>query len=115
MTGSNQVLIWGLYEVATLDGVNSWKQFWHITLPGLCLILVIALAITRIFRLPSFKQVFAVTGSKPINLINLLVYYVYDQAAARLDFGYGVAATMLLLLATIILTRFQLRLWKPSE
>jgi multiple sugar transport system permease protein len=103
------------YEAAALDGANSWQQFWHITLPGLRPTLVLALVTTSIFSLRSFEQVYAVTGGGPMNSTNLLVYYVYDRAFARLDFGYGAAATTLLLLATILLAGFQLRLWKTGE
>jgi multiple sugar transport system permease protein len=103
------------YEAATLDGANSWQQFWYITLPGLRPTLVLALVTTSIFSLRSFEQVFAVTGGGPLNSTNLLVYYVYDRAFARLDFGYGAAATTLLLLATITLAGFQLRLWNSGE
>jgi multiple sugar transport system permease protein len=103
------------YEAATLDGANSWQQFWHITLPGLRPTLVLALVTTSIFSLRSFEQVFAVTGGGPLNSTNLLVYYVYERAFARLDFGYGAAATTLLLLATITLAGFQLRLWDSGE
>jgi multiple sugar transport system permease protein len=103
------------YEAAALDGANSWQQFWYITLPGIRPTLVLALVTTSIFSLRSFEQVFAVTGGGPLNSTNLLVYYVYDRAFARLDFGYGAAATTLLLLTTVILARFQLRLWNSSE
>jgi multiple sugar transport system permease protein len=103
------------YEAAALDGANSWQQFWHITLPGLRPTLVLALVTTSIFSLRSFEQVFAVTGGGPLNSTNLLVYYVYDRAFARLDFGYGAAATTLLLLTTVILAGFQLRLWNSNE
>ena len=103
------------YEAAALDGANSWQQFWYITLPGLRPTLVLALVTTSIFSLRSFEQVFAVTGGGPLNSTNLLVYYVYDRAFARLDFGYGAAATTLLLLATIILAGFQLKLWNSEE
>jgi multiple sugar transport system permease protein len=103
------------YEAAALDGANSWQQFWYITLPGLRPTLVLALVTTSIFSLRSFEQVFAVTGGGPLNSTNLLVYYVYDRAFARLDFGYGAAATTLLLLVTIALAGFQLRLWNSSE
>lgn len=24
-----------LYEAARLDGANAWREFWHITLPGI--------------------------------------------------------------------------------
>jgi multiple sugar transport system permease protein len=103
------------YEAAALDGANYWQQFWYITLPGLRPTLVLALVTTSIFSLRSFEQVFAVTGGGPLNSTNLLVYYVYDRAFARLDFGYGAAATSLLLLATITLAGFQLKLWNSGE
>lgn len=103
------------YEAAALDGADSWQQFWHITLPGLRPTLLLALVTTSIFSLRSFEQVFAVTGGGPLNSTNLLVYYVYERAFARLDFGYGAAATTLLLLATITLAGLQLRLWNSGE
>jgi multiple sugar transport system permease protein len=103
------------YEAATLDGANFWQQFWHITLPGLRPTLVLALVTTSIFSLRSFEQVFAVTGGGPLNSTNLLVYYVYERAFARLDFGYGAAATTLLLIITVVLAGFQLRLWNSGE
>jgi multiple sugar transport system permease protein len=103
------------YEAAALDGANFWQQFWYITLPGIRPTLVLALVTTSIFSLRSFEQVFAVTGGGPLNSTNLLVYYVYDRAFARLDFGYGAAATTLLLLATITLAGFQLRWWDSGE
>jgi multiple sugar transport system permease protein len=103
------------YEAATLDGANFWQQFWYITLPGLRPTLVLALVTTSIFSLRSFEQVFAVTGGGPLNSTNLLVYYVYERAFARLDFGYGAAATTLLLIITVVLAGFQLRLWNSGE
>ena len=33
--GSLQSISGDLYEAASVDGANSWQQFWHITLPGL--------------------------------------------------------------------------------
>lgn len=40
-----------LYEAATVDGANKWRQVWHITLPGLkmTIITLVLLAIGRMF------------------------------------------------------------------
>ena len=40
-----------LYEAATVDGANRWKQVWHVTLPGLkgTIITMVLLAIGRMF------------------------------------------------------------------
>jgi multiple sugar transport system permease protein len=103
------------YEAAALDGANSWQQFYYVTLPGLRPTLVLAFVTTAIFSLRSFEQVYAVTGGGPMNSTNLLVYYVYDRAFARLDFGYGAAATTLLLLFTTVFAYLQLRLWQVEK
>jgi multiple sugar transport system permease protein len=103
------------YEAASLDGADRRQQFWYITIPGLRPTIVLAVVTTAIFSLRSFEQVYAVTGGGPLNSTNLLVYYVYDRAFARLDFGYAAAATSLMLLITIILAYYQLRLWQQGE
>ncbi|KGF72075.1 sugar ABC transporter permease [Neosynechococcus sphagnicola sy1] len=98
------------YEAAELDGANGWQQFWHITLPGLRPTLIFATVTTTIFTLRSFEQVYVITGGGPLNSTNLLVYYIYDQAFAQFDFGYAAAATVMLLLMTLILVFWQLRI-----
>ena len=97
------------YEAATLDGANSWQQFWYITLPGLRPTLIFAAVTTAIFTLRSFEPVYVITGGGPLNATNLLVYYIYEQAFAQFDFGYAAAAATLLLGATLILVSVQLR------
>jgi multiple sugar transport system permease protein len=103
------------YEAASLDGADRWQQFWYITIPGLRPTMILAVVTTAIFSLRSFEQVYAVTGGGPLNSTNLLVYYVYDRAFARLDFGYAAAATSLMLLITAVLAYFQLRLWQNQD
>jgi multiple sugar transport system permease protein len=103
------------YEAAELDGANAWQKFWYITLPGLRPTLVFAAVTTAIFTLRSFEQVYVITGGGPLNSTNLLVYYIYDQAFAQFDFGYAAAAASVLLVATLILVYFQLRVWEANE
>lgn len=97
------------YEAAELDGADNFAKFWYITLPGLRPTLVFTTITTLIFTLRSFEQVYVVTGGGPLNSTNLLVYYIYQEAFARFDFGYAAAAATVLLLVTLVLVYFQLR------
>lgn len=99
------------YEAAELDGANDWQQFRYITLPGIQSPLIFAAITTTIFTLKSFEQVYIITGGGPLNSTNLLVYYIYDRAFARFDFGYAAAATMVLLAFTSVLVYLQLQNW----
>lgn len=103
------------YEAATLDGANSWQQFWYITLPGLRPTLIFAAVTTAIFTLRSFEPVYVITGGGPLNATNLLVYYIYEQAFAQFDFGYAAAAATLLLGATLVLVSIQLRASRETD
>lgn len=102
------------YEVAELDGANSWQQFWYITLPGLRPTLVFVTVTTAIFTLRSFEQVYVITGGAPLNSTNLLVYYIYQEAFAQFDFGYAAAAATVLLAVALLLVYLQLRTWSEE-
>ena len=109
-----QIIPRSLYEAAELDGANSWAKFWHITLPGLAPTLVFAVLTTSIFTLRSFEQVYIITGGGPLNSTNLLVYYIYEQAFARFEFGYAAAAATVLLAIASIFVYLYLRVWQES-
>jgi multiple sugar transport system permease protein len=102
------------YEAAELDGANSWAKFWYITLPGLQPTLVFATVTTAIFTLRSFEQVYIITGGGPLNSTNILVYYIYEQAFARFEFGYAAAAATILLAIAGIFVYLQLKFWKTN-
>lgn len=98
------------YEAAQLDGATAWQQFRHITIPGLRPTLIFAIVTTAIFTLRSFEQPYIITGGGPLNSTNLLVYYIYTEAFAQLDFGYAAAGATVLLGMALVLVSVQLRL-----
>ncbi len=110
-----QAIPQSLYEAAELDGANSWAKFYYITLPGLQPTLIFATVTTAIFTLRSFEQVYIMTGGGPLNSTNLLVYYIYEEAFSRFEFGYAAAAATILLGIAFALVYVQLRTWDKEE
>ena len=102
------------YEAAELDGADGWAKFLYVTLPGLRPTLLFTAITTLIFTLRSFEQVYVVTGGGPLNSTNILVYYIYEEAFARFDFGYAAAAATILLMVTLVLVYLQLR-WRVDD
>ena len=112
--GGLQTIPQSRYEAAELDGANEWAKFWYITLPGLRPTIIFAIITTTIFTLRSFEQVYIITGGGPLNSTNLLVYYIYEQAFARFEFGYAAASATILLLVTFIFVYCYLRTWNEE-
>ena len=113
--GGLQTIPQSRYEAAELDGANGWAKFWYITLPGLRPTIIFAIVTTTIFTLRSFEQVYVITGGGPLNSTNLLVYYIYEQAFARFEFGYAAAAATILLVVTSIFVYWYLRTWNSAN
>lgn len=44
-----------------------------------------------------------------------MVYYIYEQAFSLFDFGYGAAATILLLIAVMGLVYWQWQTWNAQN
>lgn len=55
-----------LYEAGRLDGANTWKQFWHITLPELAPVLTITFTLVSIWTFNSFNVIFVMTQGGPL-------------------------------------------------
>jgi multiple sugar transport system permease protein len=109
-----QIIPQSRYEAAELDGANGWAKFWYITIPGLKPTLIFAVLTTAIFTLRSFEQVYIITGGGPLNSTNVLVYYIYEQAFARFEFGYAAAAATILLLIAFVFVYIYLRIWQED-
>jgi ABC-type polysaccharide transport system, permease component len=83
----------GLYEAATLDGANRWKKAWHITLPGMRMVIVL-LAVLSLGQLlnAGFDQVFNLYSPQVYESGDILDTFVYR--IGLLDAQYGVATAV---------------------
>ncbi|MEM8665503.1 MAG: sugar ABC transporter permease, partial [Pseudomonadota bacterium] len=76
------------YEAAAIDGASAWRQFWHITLPGISGVIVTAVLLRMIWVANSFDVIFVMTGGGPGYSTYTLPLYAFLKARTNLDFGY---------------------------
>jgi multiple sugar transport system permease protein len=105
-----------LYESAELDGANSLKRFWHVTLPMISPVTLFNLVTGVIWSLQYFTQAFVasegLTSSAPgAPQGSLLFYgiYLYYQAFVYLRMGYAAALAWILFIITMVVTLLIIR------
>lgn len=98
-----------LYHAARLDGASAWTTFRAITLPLLAPLILVVLIFRTIDAFRVFDAIYVLTGGGPANSTETLSIYAYKVLFQTLEFGYGsaVAVTVLLCvgLATIVYAR----------
>ena len=92
------------YEAASIDGASTWRQFIHITLPGIAPVLATAGLLRIIWVANSMDVIFVMTGGGPGYATHTLPLYAFIKARQNLDFGYGtaIAVTFTILLGAIV-------------
>jgi multiple sugar transport system permease protein len=100
-----------LYEAAAIDGASAWRQWLHITLPGLKYVIIVETLLSTIWTFNGFSGVYLLTGGGPVGATK--VYSIYAVEAARsFRIGSAVAAalsmTPFLIPLIIILGRYMM-------
>jgi len=92
------------YEAASIDGASAWRQFRHVTLPGIAGVLATAGLLRIIWVANSIDVIFVMTGGGPGYATQTLPLYAFVKARQNLDFGYGttIAVTFTLLLGIVV-------------
>ena len=90
-----------VYEAARIDRANAFQRFWYITLPLLRPAIVIVVIIRAMISLSAFAAIFAATGGGPGTASEILNLYAFKTSFVELDFGYGSALAVSLLVITM--------------
>ena len=104
-----------LYEAGRLDGANTWKQFWHITLPELAPVLTITFTLVSIWTFNSFNVIFVMTQGGPLRSTETLMMRVYNEAFKKFDFGMSSALSVLIILFMLAFISLYIRQLTKEE
>jgi len=104
-----------LNEAAVLDGANAWRRFLNVTLPSIRQALLFASVIAVIVSLQVFDQVYVMTRGGPLFRTETLVTYMYEQGFTEYRSGYAAAIAWVLFLLIMLVSVFQLRLFRYSD
>ncbi|MEW2462418.1 MULTISPECIES: carbohydrate ABC transporter permease [Microbacterium] len=95
-------------EAARIDGAGAWRLFTGIRLPLLSPIVFFSSVIAFISSLQTFDTVYVlVSGGGPDNATRTIVYHIFDLGFGRFEFGPSSAASVILLVLTLVITAIQ--------
>ena len=104
-----------VYEAATVDGASITQRFWHVTLPMLRPIIVVATATRIIWTFNYADLIFVMTNGGPANATQITSSYTLLSAYTDLDFGYAATLSVVLLVIMLVFTACYLKFTKGVE
>ncbi|MBO6756332.1 MAG: sugar ABC transporter permease [Roseibium sp.] len=92
-------------EAARLDGASWFRIFWYISLPLMKPVIVVALVLRAIDITTMFANVFIITKGGPAFGTETISYFIYRTGFKFFNFGYASAASVIMLILTIIIAQ----------
>jgi ABC-type sugar transport system permease subunit len=86
-------------EAAALDGASFWRTVWDIILPMMRPVIFVTLGFKAIDSFLTFPFPWVMTEGGPAGSSHVLSTYIYENAFKFLNYGYGSALALLMLLA----------------
>jgi multiple sugar transport system permease protein len=108
--GGLQSIPLDLYDAAHVDGANRLQRFRHVTLPMLRPVLVAITAIDFITTFSVFDIVKLMTNGGPIRATTTTAFYVWQTGFRDVNFGYGSAISVVMLIVLGLGTLVYLRI-----
>ncbi|MFJ5837685.1 carbohydrate ABC transporter permease [Streptomyces shenzhenensis] len=87
-----------LYEAARMDGANTWREFWHITLPAIRPTFMFLSLMTVIWSFLVFDYIYILTQGGPAGSTDVLSTVMYRMAFEQQQAGYASAIGVVLAL-----------------
>lgn len=103
------------YEAATIDGAGPLAQFFHITLPNLRQVILIATTLQLIWSFKAFDIVAVMTNGGPAGRTELLSTLVHRTGFMYFDFPGASAIAVLMVLVVFVLSAVYMRLLTTKD
>lgn len=104
-----------LYEAARVDGAKWHHLIWHIEIPSVLNVVLLGAILRIIDVLRFFDVVYVTTRGGPGDSTMVVTLYAYLQDFQFFQVGVGSAAAVLILLISILVTTFAIRLLRTVE
>lgn len=103
------------FEAAKIDGASAWQILRYITLPGIKGMIEIQLLLSLTSSLLAFEDVYMMTQGGPGFSSTTLVMGAYIKAFKEQNFGVAMAMSVVILLATLLVTSIVYRVLNRKE
>jgi len=101
-----------LYEAARVDGAGRFALFRNVTLPWLRPVIIFVVVVNTIRAFQVFVEVVIMTGGGPMGGTMTLVYYMYERAFQRIEFGQASVVAFVVFVLIMIFALVQIGLLK---
>lgn len=91
-----------LYDAAKIDGANAWQLFWHLTIPWIKPILLVAAMLRTIWLFNHFDLVYLMAFGGPMGSTTTAPVLIYKTAFDELRMGRAAAISMGLVFILLI-------------
>jgi multiple sugar transport system permease protein len=102
-----------LYEAAAIDGATAWRQFLHVTLPGLRYVLIVVTLLSTIWTFNTFTLIFLLTNGGPMDSTKVYSILSYNWGIGAQMYGRGIAVALtmapILLIFIMVLGKYMMR------
>jgi multiple sugar transport system permease protein len=104
-----------VYEAAELDGVGRWQTFWHITVPYIAPMMLLAVTFRLLDAVRLFDTIFIMTGGGPGTSTYSASYYLYTIGFTQFHLSRATAGAWIFMILTLLVIIFLVRrLLKPE-
>jgi multiple sugar transport system permease protein len=104
-----------MYEAAGLDGATPVQAFFAVTLPMLRSAIMVSLVLRTMGALVALDLPFSMTGGGPGNATETFALFIYKNTFQFLDFGYGAALSVILLIVALGFAGTYYRVLAPRD